>query len=337
MRAIIHLQYGSADGLELRDVPRPAPAEGEVLVRVQAASMHADIWHLVTGRPYFMRLMGAGLRSPGGKIPGTDLAGVVEEVGRGVTRFQVGDAVFGECVRGHQWLHGGAFAEYAAVPERSLAKKPAGLGFEEAAALPTSAFIAYQAVFDEGALRPGEKVLVNGAAGGVGLFAVQLARASGAHVTGVDGPDRLELLRRAGVDRALDYTLQDYTTGAERYDLIVDVPGRQPLSRCLQVLAPGGRYVYIGHDHFGATGGRWLGSLGRVLRLVLLRLMKGERPRMPVFSGAQVRLAALVRLFEEGKLVVPIDRVFPLAEVPAALRYLQEGRARGKVVIQVGG
>ena len=307
-----------------------------MLVRVHAASMHPDIWHLVTGRPYFLRLMGAGLGSPGGKIPGTDLAGVVERVGSGVTRFKAGDAVFGECVRGHQWLHGGAYAEYAAVPERSLARKPPGLGFEEAAALPTAAFIAYQAVFDEGALRPGEKVLVNGAAGGVGLFAVQLAKASGAHVTGVDGPGRLELLRKVGVDRALDYTVQDYTAGDERYDLVIDVPGRQSLSRCLRVLTPGGRYVYIGHDHFGATGGRWTGSLGRVLRLVLLQLMKGKRPRLPVFSETQVRLAALVRLFEEGKLVVPIDRVFSLAEVPAALRHLQEGRARGKVVIKVG-
>ena len=256
-------------------------------------------------------------------------------MGNGVTRFKAGDAVFGECVRGHQWLHGGAYAEYAAVPEKALAPKPPGLSFEEAAALPTAAFIAYQAVFDEGKLRAGEKVLVNGAAGGVGLFAVQLAKAHGAHVTGVDGPDRLELLRTVGVDRALDYTVQDYTVGAERYDLIVDVPGRQPLSRCLRVLTPRGRYVYVGHDHFGATGGRWVGSMGRILRLTLLLLMKGQRPRLPVFSGAQVRLAALARLVDEARLKVPVDRVFPLAEVPAALRHLQEGRARGKVVIKV--
>jgi NADPH:quinone reductase-like Zn-dependent oxidoreductase len=335
VRAIVHLEYGSADDLELREVPRPAPRQDEVLVRVHAASMHADIWHVVTGRPYFLRLMGAGFLSPGGKIPGTDLAGVVEAVGAGVTRFKAGDAVFGECVRGHQWLHGGAYAEYAAVPESALAPKPPGLGFEQAAALPTSAFIAYQAVFDEGKLQAGEKVLVNGAAGGVGLIAVQLAKAHGAHVTGVDGPDRLELLRSVGVDRVLDYTIQDYTAGAERYDLIVDVPGKQPLSRCLQVLTPRGRYVFIGHDHFGAAGGRWLGSLGRILRLTLLLLLKGRRPRLPTFSGPQVRLAALVRLADEGKLKVLVHRVFPLSEVPAALRYLQEGRARGKVVIQV--
>jgi NADPH:quinone reductase-like Zn-dependent oxidoreductase len=297
--------------------------------------MHADIWHVATGRPYFMRLMGAGLLSPGDKIPGTDLAGVVEAVGAKVTRFKAGDAVFGECVRGHQWLHGGAYAEFAAVREQALALKPEQLSFEEAAAIPTGAYIAYQAVFDEGRLQPGQKVLVNGAAGGVGYFAAQLAKAHGAHVTGVDGPQQAGMLRAIGLDAVLDYRTRDFTQTQERYDLIVDIPGNKPLRACLGVLAPGGRYVPIGHDNFGASAGPWLGSLERILRLLALQLLKGQLPKLPVMTGPKERLPHLLRLIEAGQLKVKIDRAFALAEVPEALRYLQSGKACGRIVIKV--
>ncbi|MBI4512232.1 MAG: NAD(P)-dependent alcohol dehydrogenase [Deltaproteobacteria bacterium] len=335
MRAIVHTRYARTDNLELRELPIPSPKPGEVLVRVHATSMHADIWHLVNGRPYFLRLMGAGLFGPGGKIPGTDLSGVVEAVGSSVTRFKQGDAIFGETTRSHQWSHGGAFADYAVAPAHKLALKPATLSFVEAAALPTSGLIACQATFDEGAVKAGDAVLVNGAAGAVGLFALQLCKDAGAVVTAVDGSAKLEALRQAGADAVLDYTVMDYTAGEDRYDLVIDIPGNHPIKRCLGVLKPWGRYVYIGHDGYGATGGRWIGSMARFLRLWLVQWLRGQRPRFPPAPDYPKRLAMLGRLAADGRLRPRVGRVLALDHVPEALRCLEQGAVEGKIVVEV--
>lgn len=335
MRAIAHTRYAPAGNLELRELPTPSPGPDEVLVRVHATSMHADIWHVAAGRPYFLRLMGAGLFGPGGKIPGTDLGGVVERVGSAVTRFKPGDAVFGETIRKQQWSHGGTFAELAVAPEYKLALKPANLSFVEAAALPTSALIACQAAFEEGAVKDGDSVLVNGAAGGVGLFAVQLCKATGARVTAVDGPGKLEALVEAGADVVLDYTVTNYTEGEERYDLIIDIPGNHPVERCLDTLKPGGRYVYVGHDNYGATGGRWLGSMARFFRLWFIQWRRGYRPQFPPAPNYVERMELLRRLAAEGKLKPRVGSVFALERVPEALRCLMDGAVDGKIVIEV--
>jgi NADPH:quinone reductase-like Zn-dependent oxidoreductase len=304
-----------------------------VLVRVRAASLHPDVWHVMRGLPYVLRL-GAGLRRPRRRVPGTDLAGHVERVGAKVTRFRPGDEVFGESIKGYQWRNGGAFAEYAAAPEEALASKPANLTFEQAAAIPTSGLIAYNGLREHGPIRPGERVLVNGAGGGVGLFAVQLAKAAGAHVTGVDRSGKLDAIRSAGADEALDGTRTDFTRDGRRYDLILDVPGNHPFSRCRSALTERGTYVLIGHDHYGAIGHRWLGSLPRFARLAVMSPFTSALPR-PTFSMPSKRdgLAALRDLSEAGKLTPVIDRTYPLTEVREAIDRLQRGNVRGKVVI----
>ena len=228
MKAIIQHGYGGVDALSVGEVARPEPAEDEVLVRVRAASVHPDVWHVVTGRPSVLRLMGGGVRRPKDLVPGTDVAGVVESVGRAVTRFSTGDEVFGETLRGIQWRNGGAYAEYATAPEECLALKPPGVSFEEAAAVPTAGLIALHNL-PQHRVRPDDRVLVNGAAGGVGAIAIQLAKAYGAHVTGVDEARKLDLVRSLGADRVIDYAAEDYTRSGERWDLIFDVPGNHPV------------------------------------------------------------------------------------------------------------
>jgi NADPH:quinone reductase-like Zn-dependent oxidoreductase len=331
MRAIVQDGYGG--DLRLADVERPAVAADEVLVRVRAASVHPDVWHLVTGRPYVLRLMGAGLRRPRCPVPGTDLAGVVDVVGRDVTGFAPGDEVFGETVRGHAWRNGGAFAEYAAVPMDGLAHKPAGVSFEQAATVPTTGYITLLNL-PVGRLGPDRRVLVNGAAGGVGAIAVQLAKAHGAHVTGVDHPRRLDLVRALGADAVVDYTRSDFTRGNDRYDLIFDIPGNHPLSSCRRVLTSDGAYVLIGHDAYGQAGRAWLGSLPRFGKLAVLT------PFVPALrAGAASRLSkkdAMARLRDHlaaGELTPVIDRAFPLAEAADALRYLADGGPVGRVVV----
>ncbi len=267
MRAVVQERYGSIEDLVVRDVPTPVPAEDEVLVRVRAASVHPDVWHVVTGQPAVLRLMGSGVRRPKMRTPGTDVAGVVSSVGGGVTRFRPGDAVFGETIRGVGWRNGGAFAEYATAPEDGLALKPSTVTFEEAAAVPTVGLIALNNL-PQRRVRAGERVLVNGAAGGVGAVAVQLAKAYGAHVTAVDSAPKLGLLRELGADATIDYTTEDFTRSSQRWDLVFDVPGNHSFAEVRRVLAPRGGYVLIGHDAFGATGHAWLGSIPRVLGLV---------------------------------------------------------------------
>jgi NADPH:quinone reductase-like Zn-dependent oxidoreductase len=335
MRAVVQDSYGSPDDLALREIERPVAGDGEVLVRVHAASVHPDVWHVVCGRPYFLRVSGAGLRRPRNRVPGTDMAGRVEAVGRKVTRFEPGDDVFGEIVRGHQWHNGGAFAEYAAVRADALARKPANLTFEQAAAVPTSGLIALQGIRAQGRVRAGQKVLVNGAGGGVGAFAVQLAKAYGAHVTAVDAASKLDMLRSIGADRVLDYAREDFTRDGERYDVILDVPGNRSIADCRRALTAKGTYVLIGHDGFGSTAGRWLGSVGRFARLLVVAPFVSQRLVPREAKEPQDRLQALVELIEARKLTPVVDRTFPLSEVPAAIRHLRDGSPCGKVVITV--
>lgn len=312
----------------------PAIRNDEVLVRVRAASMHADVWHVVTGRPYVLRLMGAGLRRPKTLVPGTDLAGVVESVGANVTRFSPGDEVFGESHAGMQWRNGGAFAEYAAVPQEALALKPANVTFAQAASVPTSGIIALLNLRSGELIKPGQRVVINGAAGNVGSIAVQLAKAHGAHVTGVDCRGKLELIGALGADELIDYAEQDFTKGAQRYDLIFDVASTLPLEDCKRVLNPSGIYIRIGHDHFGAVGGRVFGSLPGFFKLIARSPFDPHLPDLNTSApGKHEHMEILRGLLETGKLTPTIDRSYPLREVADAMDYMESGQARGKIVV----
>jgi NADPH:quinone reductase-like Zn-dependent oxidoreductase len=314
----------------------PAVHDDEVLVRVRAASVHPDVWHMVTGMPYVLRLMGAGVRRPRIRIPGTDMAGHVAAVGAKVTRFRPGDEVFGESVTGHSWANGGAYAEYVSVAEDALALKPDNVTFEQAAAVPTTGFIALQVLRKDGQLRSGEKVLINGAGGGVGTIAVQLAKAVGAYVTGVDSTQKLDMVRSLGADHVIDYAQEDFTQGSERYDFIFDIPGNHSFSTCRRVLTPRGTYVLIGHDHYGTVGRRILGSLPRVLKLVAMSPFVSQLPKLGLTTQPKKDAMTILKEFlEGGKLTPVIDRTFPLSEAAEAIRYLSEGRARGKVVLTI--
>jgi NADPH:quinone reductase-like Zn-dependent oxidoreductase len=336
MKAIVQNGYGSPDVLELREIDRPAVGDDQMLVRVRAASVHADVWHVMRGVPYVLRIMGAGLRAPKDLVPGTDLAGVVESVGEKVTRFRPGDEVFGQSLVANLWRHGGAFAEYAAVPEARFEPKPAGLTFEQAAAVPTSGSLAVQGVRDEGRVQAGQEVLINGAGGAVGTFAVQIAKAYGATVTGVDAAGKLDMIRTIGADRVVDHAQDDFTRNGERYDVILDIAGNHPWPDIRRAMTPEGTYVLIGHDHYGASGHRWFGSLGRFAKLMAMSpFVKQLHP----FRGAKDpgdRLAVLTELIEAGTVAPVIDRTFTLSEVPEAVRYLESGRARGKIVVTIG-
>jgi NADPH:quinone reductase-like Zn-dependent oxidoreductase len=336
MKAVVQDAYGSPDVLELREIGEPAVGDDQVLVRVRAASVHADVWHVMRGVPYVLRIMGAGLRRPKNLVPGTDLAGQVESVGSDVTRFQPGDEVFGQSLFANLWRHGGAFAEYAAVPASRFERMPAGLTFEQAAAVPTSGSLAVQGVRDEGRVQPGQKVLINGAGGAVGTFAVQLAKAYGADVTGVDAAAKLERLRSIGADRVVDYAQEDFTRSGERYDVILDIAGNHPWPDVRRALSPDGTYVLIGHDQYGAAGHRWFGSLGRFAKLIVISPFVSQ---LHPFRGAKDpgdRLIVMKELIEAGKITPVIDRTYQLSEVPEAMRYLESGQAQGKVIITIG-
>jgi len=334
MKAIVQEKYGSPDDLELREIDQPAVGDDEVLVRVRTASIHPDIWHLVTGRPYILRLMGAGFSKPKNPIPGTDMAGIVECVGNSVTQFRPGDAVFGETIYTNQWTNGGALAEYVSVRQDLLALKPDNITFEQAASVPTSGFIVLINLRDPSQLRRGQMVLINGAGGGVGSLALQIAKAYGAHVTAVDCTSKLSMLRSLGADQVVDYTQEDFTRSGVRYDLIFDVPGNQPFSACRRALKPDGRYVLIGHEIFGTSGKRVLGILPYFFKLMLLsrfvKQLRGPRVAMPSRKGA---MAVLRELLEAGKLTPIIDSTYPLSETREALRHMIEDELQGKVII----
>ena len=337
MKAIVQEKYGSPDDLELREVDKPAVGDDEVLVRVHAASVHPDVWHVVTGRPYVVRLMGAGFSRPKKPIPGTDMAGIVESVGKNVTQFRQGDEVFGETIDVHQWTNGGAFAEYVSVPQDCLALKPDNITFEQAASVPNSGFIALLNLRGARHDLPGKKVLVNGGGGGVGALALQLAKAYGAHVTAVDTTSKLPMLRSLGADQVIDYTQEDFTRGGVHYDLIFDVPGNHPFSACRRALKPDGRYVLIAHENFGASGKRVVGNLPYFFKLMFLsRFVKQLRgPRLPMPTRKKA-MAVLRELLEAGKITPIIDSTYPLSEASEAFRRMIEDEPQGKVIITVG-
>ena len=324
MKAIVQDRYGSADVLEVREIDKPAVKAGEVLVRVHAAGVDPGVWHLMTGKPYLVRVMGYGFRAPKYRVRGRALAGRVEAVGDNVTDFKPGDDVYGTCE--------GAFADYATARADRLAPKPANLTFEQAATVPISAQTALQALRDAGQVRPGEKVLVIGAAGGVGSFAVQIAKAFGAHVTGVCSTTKVDLVRSIGADDVVDYTREDFADGTRFYDLILDTAGNRPLSRLRRALAPKGTLVIIG----GEGGGPWLGMLSRMFQ-TYLRAPFARQQRLRVLSSTEEKedLHVLRELIEAGKVTPVIDRTYPLREAPEAIRYLERGHARGKVAITV--
>jgi NADPH:quinone reductase-like Zn-dependent oxidoreductase len=323
MKAIVQGSYGSADVLELRDVDRPEIAEDEVLVAVQAAGVDRGVWHLMTGLPYPIRLAGYGLRAPKNPVPGADLAGVVEAVGENVTRFQPGDEVFG--------IGKGAYAQYSCALENKLAAKPANLTFEQAAVVAISGLPALQGLRDHGRVEPNQQVLIIGASGGVGTYAVQVAKAFGAQVTGVCSTTKVDLVRSLGADHVIDYTREDFAAGPQRYEMILDIGGHASLARLRRALTPRGTLVIVG----GETGGRWLGGYDRQLRALLLSRFVTQTLTTFISSENQADLLVLKQLIEAGKVTPVIDRTYALSEAPQAIRYVQQGHARGKVVITV--
>jgi len=323
MKAIVQDTYGSTDVLELRDIDKPDIADDEVLVRVRAAGVDRGVWHIMTGLPYPIRLAGYGLRAPKTPVPGMDVAGVVEAVGKDVTRFQPGDEVFG--------IGKGTFAEYARVPENKLAPKPANLTFEQAAVVAISGLTALQGLGDHGRVETGQKVLIIGASGGVGTYAVQLAKVFGAEVTAVCSTTKVDMVRSLGADHVIDYTRDDFADGKRRYDVILDIGGNSSLSRLRRALAPKGTLVIAG----GETGGRWIGGYDRQLRALMLSPFVGQKLTTFVSRENHEDMLVLKDLIEAGKITPVIDRTYPLTEAPNAIRYMDEGHARGKVVITV--
>ena len=325
MKAIVQDRYGGPEVLEFRDIDQPVPADNEVLVQVHAAGLHRGDWHVMTGLPYMIRLVvpSLGLGKPKVPVLGMDVAGRVEAVGARVTRFQPGDEVFGWC--------DGSLAEYACAGEDHFAAKPAGLSFEEAAVVPISGFAALQAVRDVGEVQPGQRVLVIGAAGAVGWFAVQLAKAFGARVTGVASTNQVELVRSVGADEVIDYTRQDVTDGTRQWEVIIDTGGRRTLAQLRRALTPTGTLVIVG----GEGGGRWMGGFLRNLRAPVVSRFVGQRLRLLVSKERQEDLEVLRELVEAGKLRPLIGRTYPLGEAPEAMRALEEGKTRGKIVITV--
>jgi NADPH:quinone reductase-like Zn-dependent oxidoreductase len=323
MTAIVQDEYGAApeDVLRLVEVERPTIGGDEVLVRVHAASVDRGTWHVMAGLPYPIRLAGFGVRRPKYGNPGRSLAGTVEAVGAGVTGFEPGDEVFGIC--------NGSFAQYARVRPDKLARKPSNLSFQQAAAVPVSALTALQGVRDHGRVDAGQKVLIVGASGGVGSFAVQIAKAFGAEVTGVCSTAKVDAVRALGADHVVDYTSDDFADGTDRYDVILDIGGNRRLAHLRRALTPRGRLVIVG----GETDGRLLGGSDRQLRALALSPFVGQKLGTFVASENAADLIVLRDLIESGKVVPAIDRTYPLGEVPAAIRYMLEGHARGKVVI----
>jgi NADPH:quinone reductase-like Zn-dependent oxidoreductase len=323
MKAIVQDRYGTADVLELKDIEIPVVGDDNVRIRVHAASAHLGDWHFMTGLPYLIRIAGFGLRAPKVRVRGTDVAGRIEAVGMDVTQFRPGDEVFGTC--------DGAFAEYATARTGKIAPKPANLTFEQAATVPTSGSTAIQALGGVGTVQPGQKVLIIGAAGGVGSFAVQIAKAFGAHVTGVCSTTKVDLVRSIGADEVIDYTRDDVAEMGPRYDLILDTAGNRSVSHLRRALAPRGTLVIVG----GEGGGRWFGGIDRQLRASLLSLFVSQKLGTVISKQNSDDLVALKELIEAGKVTPVVDTTYPLSEVPQAIRHLEEGHARGKVVITV--
>ncbi|MGE5114224.1 MAG: NAD(P)-dependent alcohol dehydrogenase [Acidobacteriaceae bacterium] len=317
MKAIVYRKYGAPDVLKCEEIEKPAVHDNEVLIKVRAASLNPLDWRLMRGTPYFIR-MGMGLRKPKEMRAGRDVAGEVEAIGSKITLFKPGDGVFGVCV--------GALAEYACGSESKLAIKPNSLSFDEAASIPIAGLTALQGLRDMGQIQPGQKVLVNGAAGGVGTFAVQIAKSFDAHVTGVCSTGNAALLRAIGADHVIDYTQEDFTKSKERYDLILDNVGNHPLSAYRRVLNPHGKLVMVGAKNITVL-------LLRALQARVLSWFVSQRLGFLVARLTNKDLAKMGELFEAGKVKPVIDRRYPLIDVPRAIAYLEEGHAHGKIVI----
>jgi NADPH:quinone reductase-like Zn-dependent oxidoreductase len=320
MKAAVYARYGPPDVIQITDVEKPVPNDNEVLIKVRAASVNPLDWHFMRGTPYFVRI-GAGLRKPKDTRLGVDVAGRVEAVGRNVTQFKAADDVFGSCR--------GAFAEYACTSESKLVSKPDNVTFEQAASVPVAAFTALQGLRDKGQIQRGHKVLINGAAGGVGTFAVQIAKSFGAEVTGVCSTRNLDMVRSIGADQVMDYTQEDFTKSGRRYDLIFDSVGNHSLFACRRALTPKGIYIVV-----GGPSGRWMiGPLARAITALVLSQFVSQKLFMVLAKPNQPDLTIMRELMESGKLTPVIDKLYDLSETPEAIRYLEKGHARGKVIV----
>ena len=325
MKAIVYCDYGVAN-LKLEDIEKPVPTDDQILVRVHAASINPYDWHFVEGTPKIMRAMGVGLRKPKDTRLGVDFAGTVEAIGKNVTQFKPGDEVFGG--------RGGAFAEYVCPrANRAVARKPANVTFEQAASINIAGMTALQALRDKGNVQPGQKILINGASGGVGTFAVQIAKSFGAEVTGVCSTRNVDLVRLLGADHVIDYTREDFAKHPERYDVVLDNVPNHSLSECRRILNPNGKYVMIGGG--GPNDNRWIGPFGRVINTMVLSPFVSQKMGMMMADANQKDLTILADMMQSGKVKPVIDRTYKLSEVPEAIRYLEQGHARGKVVITV--
>jgi len=324
MKAIVYCDYGLPN-LKLQEIEKPAPADDQLLVKVRAASVNPLDWHFIEGTPYIMRALGVGLRKPADTRLGVDFAGTVEVVGKNVTQFKPGDEVFGGRT--------GAFAEYVCVREaRAVALKPANITFEQAASVPIAGITALQGLRDKGKVQSGQKVLINGASGGVGTFAVQIAKSYGAEVTGVCSTRNLDMVRSLGADHVIDYTKEDFTKSDQRYDVILDNVANHSLSEFRRVLKPNGIYVLIGGG--GASENRWLGpGLTQAFKAMFLSKFVNQQMGMMLAELNQKDLTFLADLMESGKVTPVIDKRYRLSELPQAIEYLEQGHARGKVVI----
>ena len=320
MKAIVYHQYGSPDVLKLEEVEKPTPKDDEVLIKIHAVSLNGSDWEGLRGKPLYARL--GGLFKPSEGILGSDIAGRVDMVGKNIRQLHPGDEVFGETLR-----YRGGCAEYVCVPERGLARKPARMTFEEAAAIPQGAVIALQGMRDKGQVQPGQKVLINGAGGSAGTFAVQLAKYYGAEVTGVDNTGKQDFMRSLGADQVIDYTREDFTKNGKQYDLILDIVAHRSVFACKRALTPNGSYFAVG------------GSVAIMFQILLLgawiKRTAGKNIRILAVRPNLKDLVFITELYEAGKIVPVIDRRYSLSEVPEALRYLGEGRAKGKIVITV--
>ncbi len=323
MQAIVQDSYGTTEVWHLGQIQPPEIAADEVLLRVHAAGLDRGTWHMMTGRPYLMRVMGFGLRGPKNRVPGLDVAGTVVAVGSAVTKFAAGDEVFG--------ISRGSFAENAAALESKLAHKPANLTFEQAAVVPVSAITALQALTDAGHVRQGQKVLIIGASGGVGSYAVQLAKALGAHVTGVSSTAKLDLVRSLGADHVIDYTREDFADGERRYDLILDIGGNPTLAHLRRALTARGTLVIVG----GEGGGNWTGGFGRPLRAVAMSPFLRQRLTMQTTTERASDLERVTEFIEAGTVTPSVDTTYPLDRATDAMGHLEAGNARGKIAITI--
>ncbi len=324
MKAIVYCDFGLAN-LKLAEIEKPVPTDDQLLIRVRAASVNPYDWHFIEGTPKIMRL-GVGLRKPKDTRLGVDFAGTVEAVGKNITQFKPGDEVFGG--------RGGAFAEYVCRNATgAVALKPPSITFEQAASVNIAGITALQGLRDQGKVQPGQKVLINGASGGVGTFAVQIAKALGAEVTGVCSTRNVDLVRSLGADHVIDYTKEDFTKTEQRYDVILDNVPNHTLSECRRILNPDGKYVMVGGG--GPRDGKWLGPLGRVIHALVLKPFVSQQMGMMMADTSQKDLTLLADMMQSGKVKPVIDRTYKLSEVSEAIRYLEEGHARGKVIIEL--